>query len=223
MLQLVWISPSRLSPPCIIYGAAQNVTSWQWLEKGIYRNKQFSAWNILTKTVLSWAWLLSYSLIMWNHSHHGRVSRKSTSSPKLDILCTLKKILLLIRTNLRTCLTVLISLCKSMLLSEQTATICELKAQTISCSPQQSIVIKEAEYGHIGISECIEVDTGHFGCKIDVSSLLEQKCTGSSCTIDVNGPSLRQMNPCRRGLDVFLKLKYFCVDGKNWRSWWYIW
>ncbi|ELU12090.1 hypothetical protein CAPTEDRAFT_227122 [Capitella teleta] len=97
---------------------------------------------------------------------------------------------------------------------EEKVTVCEHNAFTIECPAQQSIVIKKAEYGHIGISKCVEVDTGHFGCKIDVSSLLDENCQSSKCIIDANEEEIRKLNPCRRGLDVFIKLSYMCVDAK---------
>jgi hypothetical protein len=100
------------------------------------------------------------------------------------------------------------------LLAEQRATICELNPKTIECPSNQNIVIKKAQYGHIGISECVEVNTGHFGCVEDISTELENKCQSSKCLIDVHDGELRQHNPCRRGLDVFIQMEYFCIQGK---------
>ncbi|ELU12091.1 hypothetical protein CAPTEDRAFT_227123 [Capitella teleta] len=98
---------------------------------------------------------------------------------------------------------------------EHHVTVCTFEEHTIECPAQNNIVIKDAEYGHIGISKCVEVDTGHFGCKVDVSYFIEQRCSGKqSCTILGADPELRQTNPCRKGLDVFIKMSYVCLDAK---------
>ncbi|ELU14265.1 hypothetical protein CAPTEDRAFT_224986 [Capitella teleta] len=98
---------------------------------------------------------------------------------------------------------------------EHRATICVYQEHSLQCPKQQSLVIRSAEYGHIGISECIEVDTGHFGCKVDVASVLESRCSGkTSCSISVSDESIRELNPCRKGLDVFIQLTYLCIDAK---------
>ena len=98
--------------------------------------------------------------------------------------------------------------------SDKQATVCEYQEHTLECLPQQNIVIKNAEYGHIGISECIEVETRYFGCKVDISNLLEKKCPSSSCTIDANAEEIRKLNPCRKGLVVYIKMSYMCIDGE---------
>ena len=76
-------------------------------------------------------------------------------------------------------------------------------------------MFKDAQYGHIGISKCMEVDTGHFGCQISVLDILDARCSGKQeCEIAANDQTFRQMNPCKIGLDVFLELSYLCVDGE---------
>ncbi|ELU12092.1 hypothetical protein CAPTEDRAFT_227124 [Capitella teleta] len=112
----------------------------------------------------------------------------------------------------------LIILCSNSVISfghwkENHVTVCTLEEQIIKCPAHASIVIKQAEYGHIGISKCVEWDTGHFGCKVDASQFLEQRCSGKqSCTIDGTDPELRQANPCRKGLDVFIEMTYICME-----------
>ena len=84
------------------------------------------------------------------------------------------------------------------------------------CPGQGSIIIKQAQYGHIGISKCIEVDTTHFGCKTSVLDMLSSKCSGKqTCEISETDPALRKLNPCRRGLVVFLEISYICIAGET--------
>lgn len=94
-----------------------------------------------------------------------------------------------------------------------TLTICAYEDVNLECPRDSSIVIKEAEYGHIGISKCIELDLGHFGCKADVTSFLDEKCAGKRICNIADDDELRSMNPCHKGLEVFLQMSYICVSG----------
>ena len=83
------------------------------------------------------------------------------------------------------------------------------------CPGQSSILIQEAVYGHIGISRCIQIDTGHFGCKASLMDLLTERCSGKqSCEINENDPSVRQHNLCTKGLMVFMEVTYRCISGE---------
>lgn len=101
-------------------------------------------------------------------------------------------------------------------LTVQTLTACDYEDVNLECPTDSSIVIKESEYGHIGISKCIEIDVGHFGCKADVADLLEERCAGkTACKIPALDGELRSRNPCRKGLLVFLQMSYICITGNT--------
>ena len=94
-------------------------------------------------------------------------------------------------------------------------TVCEYEELTVQCPGQSRIIMKEAEYGHIGISKCIDADIGHFGCKVNVLEILDGKCSGQqTCKIVASDPSLMNLNPCMKGLRIFLQFSYICVAGR---------
>lgn len=95
-----------------------------------------------------------------------------------------------------------------------TMTACDYEDVNLECPNDSNIVIKEATYGHIGISKCVEFDLGHFGCKTDVVDFLDEKCAGKR-TCSVSDDELRDKNPCRKGLAVFLQMSYMCITGKT--------
>jgi hypothetical protein len=101
-------------------------------------------------------------------------------------------------------------------LTGSTAEYCENESFAPSCSPGETIVIGRAEFGHMAIGKCIEVNLGVFGCKVDVADILREECAGKqSCTISTDDPRLSNTRPCQKGILVYLKATYFCVKGKQ--------
>jgi len=83
-------------------------------------------------------------------------------------------------------------------------------------------VIEEAIYGRRHIGKCIdpeevegvENNSQYLGCYANVLSLLDSKCSGKkNCEILVPDADLQQTKPCRKGLTLFLEVKYDCVEG----------
>lgn len=107
-------------------------------------------------------------------------------------------------------------------LPEKQEIVCMDEIVPATCPVNNNIIIKEATYGHISLSKCIEVDTGYLGCKVDVLDLLSERCNGKqNCEINEDDDELRKKNPCRKGLLLFLQFSYICVPGrsKSWNIW----
>ena len=62
--------------------------------------------------------------------------------------------------------------------------------------------------------KCVKLDFGHFGCKADVSNILELNCSGKKrCSLRVDDEVLRNVEPCPVGLSLYLKTTFMCVKG----------
>ena len=76
-------------------------------------------------------------------------------------------------------------------------------------------MIGAAEYGHMAQGKCVKLDLGIFGCKADVTDILDQRCSGKrSCTVPVVDEELRNTEPCTVGILVYLKASYMCIKGR---------
>lgn len=96
----------------------------------------------------------------------------------------------------------------------ESATVCEHESLVLTCPGDSIIIVSEAQYGHLGLSKCVDFNTGHFGCSANVTLLLNQKCAGKrKCEVSEQDKRIREMNPCRKGLDVFLLITYQCLNG----------
>jgi hypothetical protein len=74
--------------------------------------------------------------------------------------------------------------------------------------------VTKALYGHIARGKCITEDLGFLGCQVDVSQLLRQKCDEKPvCSVEVDSKNLLDVNPCRRGLSVYLDVLHACIKG----------
>jgi len=84
--------------------------------------------------------------------------------------------------------------------------------------------MEEAIYGRRHIGKCIEPEEvegledkpQYLGCHADVLSLLDAKCSGKKqCEVSVPDADLqRTRHACRKGLTLFLEVKYTCVEGR---------
>ena len=91
---------------------------------------------------------------------------------------------------------------------------CDYESFDASCSSGEHIIIASAEYGHMSQGKCVKLNTGLFGCKTDVTGILNERCSGKSlCSVDVQEKSLRDSDPCTAGILVYLKATYVCVKG----------
>ncbi|ELU07870.1 hypothetical protein CAPTEDRAFT_224741 [Capitella teleta] len=97
---------------------------------------------------------------------------------------------------------------------EESRTICEHEEAFITCPRRHVIIIKQAIYGHLGISACVDFNTGHFGCNTSIIDSVNPKCTGHN-TCRISEEDVRKRNPCRKGLDVFISLAFLCIPAEH--------
>ena len=58
--------------------------------------------------------------------------------------------------------------------SEITEEICSAESFVASCSDNETILIRRADYGHMRQGRCIDQDSGRFGCQKDVTRILHR-------------------------------------------------
>jgi len=101
---------------------------------------------------------------------------------------------------------------------------CLLETFRPGCWKNEVIVMEEAIYGRRHIGKCIKPedvegveDKPEFlGCHTNVLNFLDTKCSGKKqCEVSVPDADLqRTEHACRRGLMLFLEVKYTCVEGR---------
>ena len=93
---------------------------------------------------------------------------------------------------------------------------CDYETFEAACNSDETIIIGQADYGHISQGKCLKVDFGHFGCKADVSEVLGKQCSGRNrCSMNVQDEVLRNTEPCPVGLSLYLEVTYMCVKGNK--------
>ncbi|CAD5120043.1 DgyrCDS8624 [Dimorphilus gyrociliatus] len=60
--------------------------------------------------------------------------------------------------------------------------ICFGQQHTQKCSPGQTVKIHKAYWGLMRVGECVKHDSPHVGCHTDVTSELQELCSGNECT-----------------------------------------
>jgi len=61
---------------------------------------------------------------------------------------------------------------------------------------------------------CVETEMGHIGCKRDVLSLVDRRCSGRRrCQLRVPDAELESTRPCLRELKSYFEAEYSCVPG----------
>jgi len=100
---------------------------------------------------------------------------------------------------------------------------CELETFRPQCLKNEIIVIESAIYGRRYVSRCLKREKFDFvlnpsflGCFADVMGYLSTKCSGrKQCEIRIPDADLQQATPCPVGLDMFLEVRYSCVEGEE--------
>ena len=100
---------------------------------------------------------------------------------------------------------------------------CELETFRPQCLKNEVIVIESAIYGRRYVSRCLETEEldfasnpGYLGCSADVVDYVNTVCSGKKqCEIRIPDANLQHTKPCPKGLDMFLEIRYACVEGKN--------
>ena len=92
---------------------------------------------------------------------------------------------------------------------------CELEVFRARCPHSQTIFITEAIYGHIGVSKCVAVDFGYFGCVSDVTNIVQRRCNGKSrCEIPTPDAEIAATKSCMAGLVKYLDITYVCLPSR---------
>ena len=101
---------------------------------------------------------------------------------------------------------------------------CLLETFRPECWKNEVIVVEEAIYGRRHVGKCIkpedvegmEDNPQFLGCHTNVLSLLHAKCSGKKhCEVLIPDADLLRTEPCRKGLTLFLEVRYTCVEGDN--------
>ena len=84
-----------------------------------------------------------------------------------------------------------------------------------SCNRDEAIVMTHAMYGRMKIGKCIESSVGNLGCKSDILSIMDSKCSNKmSCDVSVIDLGFHEdiSDPCRQMLR-YLEASYICQKG----------
>jgi len=85
-------------------------------------------------------------------------------------------------------------------------------------------MIEQAIYGRRHTGKCIKPEDVEgmennpqlLGCHANVLNLLTRKCSGKKhCEVHIPDADLLQTEPCRKGLTLFLEVRYTCVEGTS--------
>jgi len=107
--------------------------------------------------------------------------------------------------------------------AERVLEFCLLETFRPHCWKNEVIVMEEALYGRRHIGKCIEPEEvegvednpQYLGCHANVLRSLDAKCSGQKqCEVLVPDADLEQTEPCRKGLKMFLEVRYSCVEGR---------
>jgi len=110
----------------------------------------------------------------------------------------------------------------SLAISDRMLEFCLLETFRPQCWKNEVIVMAEAIYGRRHVGKCIEPEEvegvednpQYLGCHANVLSLLDTKCSGKKqCEVLVPDADLENTEPCRKGLKMFLEVRYRCVEG----------
>ena len=107
-------------------------------------------------------------------------------------------------------------------IAEHTKEYCELETFRPQCLKNEVIMIESAIYGRRYVSRCLQKENFDFdlnpsflGCSADVIAYVSTKCSGQKqCEIFIPDANLQQAQPCPVGLDMFLEVRYSCIEGR---------
>ena len=80
-----------------------------------------------------------------------------------------------------------------------------------SCPSGTTVLVTSAHYGRMNLGRCVQVDLGYLGCQVDVTEILNSRCSGEqSCAIRIPDEELDATNPCYSELAIYLAVSYTC-------------
>jgi len=91
---------------------------------------------------------------------------------------------------------------------------CHAEVFRASCADDEVILMERALYGRMSLGRCVQLDMGHLGCRSDVLSLVDRRCSGRRrCLVRVPDAELESRRPCLGELKTYLFASYRCVRG----------
>ena len=94
--------------------------------------------------------------------------------------------------------------------------ICQTEELHASCAPGQVVIMRSAAYGRMRIGQCVATDYGYVGCHVNVTSVLEKRCSGRrECWVRVPDAELDDLSECPPEFKTYLEVIYDCFPGRG--------
>jgi len=85
----------------------------------------------------------------------------------------------------------------------------------VTCAVDEIIMVSSAQYGRMRSGRCIKQNYGHVGCEADVTSFVEDECSGRRhCEFPV-AQLLSVAAPCPPDVTSYLDASYSCIKGET--------
>ncbi len=92
---------------------------------------------------------------------------------------------------------------------------CQWESFNATCGPDEVIAMRTAEYGRMELGRCLLQSYGFVGCRKDVLSYVDSKCSGRHrCSFSIPNSDLDKVQPCPGDLKAYLRAGYTCLKGK---------
>lgn len=91
--------------------------------------------------------------------------------------------------------------------------ICNMETFEGKCSADDIIVMTSAWYGRMKAGKCADPAYGFVGCKVDVISVADDKCSGrKSCRVKLPDDDMYVMSKCPKEVTSYLQVSYKCLE-----------
>ena len=91
---------------------------------------------------------------------------------------------------------------------------CQWETFNATCSSNEIIFMKVANYGRMRFGRCVKENHGNIGCSSNVLPQLDRKCSGRhTCQLVIPDPMLHNIHPCPKELVPYLEASYICLPG----------
>ena len=87
---------------------------------------------------------------------------------------------------------------------------CHGEVFNASCGPGRTVVVTSAMYGRMGIGRCIPTNDGHLGCHVDVTHIMNSRCSGQQFCEIVIPDEQWDRDMCRPDAVKFLAASFNC-------------
>ena len=91
---------------------------------------------------------------------------------------------------------------------------CLRESFNVTCPSNHVILMTSARYGRMHSGKCISVSYGHVGCSTEVTSRMDEDCSGRErCDFPVT--KLLDEKPCPPDLTSYLEVTHKCIPGES--------